>query len=124
MPHVTIEYTSNLEVDIHALMTDLIEVFVVEKIVEPHQVKDIKLRAYKNDVFSIGDLAKQAYISTRLVLLTGRSTEQKQSLGHHANTVITEYFKSTELDVQVCVEVSEIDQNFYFKTLAVPLDKG
>lgn len=116
MPHITIEYSNNLQPDnIKHVLNEIAEVFVSQQLVaHPNEIKG---RAYQNDCFIIGlgHDPEEAYIYVKLALLTGRTPEQKHQLGVKAHRVVKTHFAHSK-KVQICLEITEIEREFYFKS--------
>lgn len=114
MPHLTVEYSSNLSLQARELLLQ-----INESLAETGHFKevDIKSRAFRFDDVVIGTApAARAFLHARLVILKGRSTEVKRELSERVLAVIQAAQAWPQgLDVQLCVEVLEIDKETYAK---------
>ncbi len=114
MPHLTIEYSSNLPLQARDLLlqinTTLAETGHFKEI-------DIKSRAIRFDDVVIGTApAARAFLHAKLAILKGRSAEVKRELSERVLAVIQAAQTWPQgLDVQLCVEVLEIDKDTYAK---------
>jgi 5-carboxymethyl-2-hydroxymuconate isomerase len=123
MPHLRLEYTSNLsycdwKAALLRLNAALTETGHVDEI-------DIKSRARAVDHFVIGTSAeKRGFVHVTLLLMSGRSTEIKSSLSQILLEELRDIFPgSPETHVQLCVEVVDIDRDTYAKAVIPPLSR-
>lgn len=114
MPHLTVEYSSNLSLQARELLLQ-----INASLAETGHFKeiDIKSRAIRVDDVVIGTSpAARAFLHARLAILKGRSTEVKRELSERVLTIIQAAQSwPQDLDVQLCVEVLEIDKETYAK---------
>lgn len=129
MPNIHIEYSANLNQPIqanalmHAINTLLINQFA-------YDANSIKTRASVASNFLIGQsnlikqmpLQEQAFIHIKISLLPNKDTETKQAISQQVNTLVLNYLQSLNLTTtqnatQICVEILEIMQDFYTKTI-------
>ena len=114
MPHLTVEYSSNLPLQAKELLLQ-INTSLVET--RHFQEVDIKSRAIRFDDVVIGTApAERAFLHAKLAILKGRSVEVKRELSERVLTVIqAAQVWPQGLDVQLCVEIIEIDKETYAK---------
>ncbi|MES2036539.1 MAG: 5-carboxymethyl-2-hydroxymuconate Delta-isomerase [Pseudomonadota bacterium] len=114
MPHLTVEYSSNLPLQAKELLLQ-----INASLAETNHFKeiDIKSRAIRFEDVVIGTApADRAFLHAKLVILKGRSTEVKRELSERVLAVIQAAHAWPQgLDVQLCVEVQEIDKETYSK---------
>ncbi|MES2952376.1 MAG: 5-carboxymethyl-2-hydroxymuconate Delta-isomerase [Pseudomonadota bacterium] len=116
MPHLTVEYSSNLpqfnaESALMALNQTLVASGQFEDI-------DIKSRAVRFEQFLVGtSTANRAFVHAKLALLSGRTTETKQALSKNLLDALQAICVwPVGLNVQLCVEVQDIERESYAKT--------
>lgn len=117
MPHLTLEYsanvdrTSNLTELFSRLHTVLMETGGIE-------LENCKSRSYKVDDFLVGSGRKSGgFVHLDIRFLEGRSFEIKRKIGQQSLDVLLEWFHdmAEKLDLQVTVEIKDITRSFYFK---------
>jgi 5-carboxymethyl-2-hydroxymuconate isomerase len=117
MPHLHMEYTANLP----GLNADLALIRLNNTLVGSGQFAaefDIKSRAVKVETFKVGTaLAERAFVHLKLALLSGRSPQIKKQLSESLLAVVQDLCEwPTDVEVQVCVEILDIDRESYTKT--------
>jgi 5-carboxymethyl-2-hydroxymuconate isomerase len=117
MPHLHMEYTANLP----GLNADLALIRLNNTLVGAGQFAaefDIKSRAVKVETFKVGTaLAERAFVHVKLALLSGRSPQIKKQLSESLLAVVQDLCEwPTDVEVQVCVEILDIDRESYTKT--------
>jgi 5-carboxymethyl-2-hydroxymuconate isomerase len=117
MPHLTLEYSSNVRVD-----RDLVILFAgLHDILEQTggvRRDNCKSRARPVEPFLVGTgTARDAFVHLDIRLLDGRTVEVRQRIAQQAREALTAWFETAigSLDLQVTVEVREIDRRFYAK---------
>jgi 5-carboxymethyl-2-hydroxymuconate isomerase len=113
MPHLNVEYSDNLMP--HDVFLQLNRALVASgQFEEP----DIKSRLLKMDDFLIGTTAQnRAFVHVKLAILAGRSTEIKRELSKNLLAVLQNTcIWPTDLSVQLCVEIQDIERESYAKT--------
>lgn len=115
MPHLTLEYTSNLvSLDVKKCLLELNNVLVSSN---QFDEIDIKSRALKFDDYVVGvSPERRAFVHVKLAMLSGRSAEVKRQI----SVALLERLRQhcaihDELHVQLCVEVLEIEREAYTK---------
>jgi 5-carboxymethyl-2-hydroxymuconate isomerase len=117
MPHVTIEYSSNLDTrfDIVALVDEVHAAVAASGLFE---IPAIRTRAARRDVFRVADGdARNGFIHVTARVRLGRTVEQRKSLGQAllaaVNRRLEPVFASQPL--ALTVEVHEIDPEMTFR---------
>lgn len=117
MPHLTIEYTSNLKPNspfdelfarLHAALADLGGI----------KKANCKSRAVCIDQYFIGDgSAETAFVHVDVRILEGRPMSTKQEIGKQLLAILCESFPSPANvgGLQVTVEIRDIQRAVYFK---------
>ncbi|MFQ6023558.1 MAG: 5-carboxymethyl-2-hydroxymuconate Delta-isomerase [Acidiferrobacterales bacterium] len=117
MPHLTLEYTENVEQNVN--FQDLFSVLHdILADVGGVNIDNCKSRAIRRDNYHIGaGEADKAFVHLELLLLEGRSSELKQEIGRRILNVLTQYYASSqaERDLQITVQIGDIQRSGYFK---------
>jgi 5-carboxymethyl-2-hydroxymuconate isomerase len=128
MPHITLEFTSNLP--LFKAADTLLAINKVLLASGEFEELDIKSRAIRLETFLVGTQVSnhpdnQAFVHAKLALLSGRSAPTKQALSAALLTVLEQAcaWPKTQ-SVQLCVEVQEIERASYAKAKACPADSG
>ena len=118
MPHLTLEYTHNLDtLDtaglLHALNVALVESGQFDEV-------DVKSRAVRLDCFAIGTSNEaRAFVHARLALLSGRTPAVKADLSQRLLQVLQARCRPVAgLQIQLCAEILDIDRASYAKAVA------
>ncbi|OEY93275.1 5-carboxymethyl-2-hydroxymuconate Delta-isomerase [Acinetobacter qingfengensis] len=118
MPHIIVEQSANLKnIDAIDLLTELNHALFASGSVA--HIDEIKSRLRIDDDFVIGSgNHHQAYIHVKIHLLSGRTFEQKQKISECVMQRLKQYkfFNADQLELQLCVELIEMDREFYIKT--------
>ena len=115
MPHLTLEYTSNLnKLDTERALLALNHALMASGHFEE---VDIKSRAIKLDDFLIGTTGgAHAFVHVKLALLSGRSQQTRNELSNALLRVLRVSCKGISEDrLQMSVQVEEIDRPSYAK---------
>lgn len=115
MPHLTLEYTSNLpQINPHETLLALNQVLIASK---QFKETDIKSRAILLETYLIGGSSEnRAFVSVKVAILSGRSAEIKQALSTQLLEVLKQQCPVSEpIGLQLCVEVVDIDPTTYSK---------
>ena len=116
MPHLTLEYTNNLDptANFDELFGQLHRVLAE---VGGIPLGNCKSRAIRLDDYYVangGD--RHAFVHLTIRFLAGRSTAVKQQIGRHSLAVLQRHFSSTAgLNLQLTVEIQEIERATYCK---------
>ena len=115
MPHLTLEYTDNLQVD--ADFGNLFErIHTVLAEGGGIRIGNCKSRAVRLDTYRVGGGEPVAFVHADLRFLEGRSSEVKTQLGARILEILNETFGSRESpEVQITVEIRDIARQGYFK---------
>ncbi|MCB1775089.1 MAG: 5-carboxymethyl-2-hydroxymuconate Delta-isomerase [Gammaproteobacteria bacterium] len=117
MPHLTLEFSSNVRSD-----GDLTALFAGLHDVLEHtggvRRANCKSRARVANEFLVGSgSSRDAFVHLDIRLLDGRTLDVRQRISQQARDLLTAWFEPSmqSLDLQVTVEVREIDRRFYSK---------
>lgn len=116
MPHLTLEYTENLEREIifddlfprlHGVLVDVAAV----------PIGNCKSRACRLDSYYIADGGPQhAFVHLAIRFMEGRSVELKRNIGRGCLKVLEELCCAPAgLELQITVEIQDIERTTYFK---------
>lgn len=117
MPHLTLEYSSNLNEEInyqelfHQLHQVLNEVGNIS-------LGNFKSRAIRREQFVVGHgNIEDAFVHLEMRLLEGKSATLKEVLGQECMLILKEYFKVqlTEFALQITVDIVDMPRDNYFK---------
>lgn len=114
MPHLTFEYSRNLDA---TLVPTLLRAANEALLRTGHfDEADIKSRALGFDDFVIGIAGlPRAFIAARLSMLSGRTPEAKRDIAQSLLTALTSALPQTGIDLQMSVEILDIDRDSYAK---------
>ena len=116
MPHLTIEFSSNLS----AAITPALLCAVNRALLGTGQFEeaDIKSRALPFGCFAVGTKdSPRGFVAARLAMLSGRSAEVKRDTANALLAVLEAVITAGELELQISVEILDIDRDSYAKTL-------
>lgn len=115
MPHLTLEYTSNLPPEVasrklfgrlHRILADVGGI----------DIRNCKSRAIELRNFLVGDAAgDEGYVHLDVRFLEGRPREVKVEIGRRILEALRDAYEASERAIQVTVEVGDIAKDFYFK---------
>ena len=117
MPHILLEYTSNIqeETDFKQLFTNIHHIIHTSGGVN---IENCKSRAICHDKYFIGQgEAMNAFINLRVQLLEGRSIELKSQLGNELLGLLKRHYQSSmqQHNLQITIHVIDILRDSYFK---------
>jgi 5-carboxymethyl-2-hydroxymuconate isomerase len=117
MPHLTLEYSSNItqEIDFQALFLELHQMVAEQG---NTLVANCKSRAYRLDDYLVaGGEAGAAFVHLTIRLFAGKPLEARQRLGRESLRLLEAYYAPSlaELALQITVEIGDIEQATYFK---------
>ncbi len=119
MPHLTLEYTDNLDaLDAPALLSAMNAALVDSGQFEEF---DIKSRAIRLDCHATGTSKNEAraFAHARLALLSGRTPAIKADLSQRLLAVLQAQCQPVAgLRTQLCAEILDIDRDSYAKAVA------
>ncbi len=116
MPHMTVEYTNNLQgIDEVALMAALTNAVCDHPTVADEA--DVKARIAALSNYQIGrNNAGRAFAHVELRLMAGRTPEVKKELSDRLAAVLKSGIPAQSgLDVQLSVDIVDMDKPSYFK---------
>jgi 5-carboxymethyl-2-hydroxymuconate isomerase len=118
MPHLTVEYTRNLQPTLefadlfgrlHAVLTEVGGI----------KQENCKSRAAQLNEFFVGDGAADAgFVHLDVRFLEGRSSDVKREIGARMLAILQDWFRGEGLDAgsaQFTVEIRDIERAAYFK---------
>jgi 5-carboxymethyl-2-hydroxymuconate isomerase len=108
MPHLTLEYTDNLTVDVQALLARLHDELVATGAVN---LKGIKSRAIRHTEYRIADgNPAYAFVHVNLLIREGRPIEIQQDAAQRTMAVLKEVFRSRFEDgfLSLSVDIKEM----------------
>jgi 5-carboxymethyl-2-hydroxymuconate isomerase len=117
MPHLTLEYTRNLNLpDPSAALAALNAAMAGSGLFDE---ADIKSRAIALDNFKIGTApAPRAFAHVRIALLAGRSAEQRKTLADAALAALSAILQAPAgTELQLSVETVDLDRPSYAKAV-------
>ena len=118
MPQLIIEYSDNIKaLDESALLLSLNQRLIQTGLVVG---KDLKSRIHANHRFLIGlGDQQQAYVHAHLYILNGRSLAEKKLLADQVFAALQQfdYGQGLGLDLQLCVELTEMPIDDYRKAV-------
>ena len=121
MPHLTVEYSANLEgrTDLDALCAALLETVLATGLFE---VGAVRVRALRADHYAIADrLAENAFIDLNFRIGKGRSAEEKKHTGEAlfatASRLLASLFETPHYALSL--EIREIDAELSWKKNAI-----
>lgn len=121
MPHLTIEYSANMEgrADLDGLCGRLLETVLETGLFE---VGAVRIRALKADHYAIADrLPENSFIDLTFRIGAGRSTEEKKRTGEAlfaaASAVLAPLFETPHFALSL--EIREIDAELSWKKNAI-----
>jgi 5-carboxymethyl-2-hydroxymuconate isomerase len=117
MPHLTLEYTANLQ-DRAPTPELLTSVHRVLERLGGIKIENCKSRWRKVEDWTVGEgQAPSAFVHLDLRFLEGRSEETKRAIGAATLEVLRAHFQppDPEADLQITVEVQDIRSVVYFK---------
>lgn len=116
MPHLTIEYSSNLSTAI----TDALLRAVNHALFGTGQFEetDIKSRALAFDCFAIGTSdSPRGFVAARLAILSGRSAEIKREIADVLLAALESAIAAGAMELQISVEIVDVDRDSYAKAV-------
>jgi 5-carboxymethyl-2-hydroxymuconate isomerase len=120
MPHLTLEYTSNIDqtiafpelfTELHGALVDVAGIDIV----------NCKSRAVQHDTYHIAaGEATQAFAHLEIRLFTGRSSAIKTEIGRRSMNILETHLApaAARQKLQISVEIKEIERQAYFRSEA------
>ena len=120
MPHITLEYTDNIDqpIEFRDLFAELHQVL---SSVAGISIANCKSRARCLDTYHIGEgKAGNAFVHLEVRLLEGRSAELKREIGERGLEVLKKHFARSLSDrhLQITLEVRDMQRQAYFKAVS------
>jgi len=118
VPHVTIEYSSNVTQDIDGKLL-LSEVSSIVSAAGEITAGNFKSRLLRRDEYHVGEgSGRDAFVHVEIGVFSGKPSEVKRRIGEDCLDYLEEYFSEAagELSLQITVEIREIDEGGYFKS--------
>ncbi len=117
MPHVTLEYTDNIDqtIEFHDLFAELHQVLASTAGIN---VNNCKSRAIRLHTYHIGEgQTENAFVHLEIRLLQGRPAELKREIGQRGLQVLERHFGPSlgEHNLQITLEVRDMQRQAYFK---------
>jgi threonine dehydratase len=115
MPHLVLEYTGNLALDVQPTLLKLNQALVASGHFDENA---IKARAVRLDDYLVGTAAdaKRAFVALRLSILTGRTLEEKKQVADLLGAAIQkDQSWPAQTQVQITVDVVDMQRETYFK---------
>ncbi len=120
MPHLTLEYSSNLEFEIQPLLARLHSELVVTGAVS---LKAIKSRAVRRSEYRVADgNPDYAFVFVSLLILEGRPPEVKRELAQRVMAVLKDAFSDRVENgyLSLSVDVKEMRQDTFMSFHNIP----
>lgn len=121
MPHLTIEYSANLDDDIDMAMV-CSELHDTMQATGIYPLAGIRVRALRADDYAVGDrLAENAFAHLLLQIGVGRTEEVKRRAGNDIMTSAEQLFSDqlTKPHFALSLEVRELDPELSWKTNSI-----
>lgn len=117
MPHLTLQYTSNIkqEIDYSELFSKFHEVLNKTGGIK---IENCKSRVVKLDNFYISKGEENsAFVHLEVKFLQGRTDDLKREIGNQLIEILKGYYADSgnELDIQITIEILDINRDIYFK---------
>lgn len=118
MPHIRLEYSSNIEQNIN-FKSLFSELHLLIHQISGANIENCKSRVIKLDNYFIGNgMQKNAFVFVEILLLEGRSNEAKKTLGEAILETLNKNYTValTQLDLKITVKITEMPRELYFKS--------
>ena len=116
MPHISLEYTENIQTIIKSDLFDKL----ITIIIQAAEVKNkyCKSRAIKIKDFYIGSRNNnEGFVHLKIKILEGRTEKIKNQIAQKSLKALKSYFKNTRLhNIQYSIEIQEMKKGNYFTT--------
>ena len=113
MPHLTYEYSPGLQTDWKPLFAKIHPLMVA--LTGTPTIANCKSRAYCTEHYLAGDNPDTGFVHVDVVILEGKSKEDKQLIGTKLQDIIVEHLGGAAKGIQITIEVRDITKDFYFK---------
>ena len=120
MPHVTLEYTDNIDqpIEFRDLFAELHKVLANAAGIS---IANFKSRAQCLNTYRVGaGEAGNAFVHLEVRLFEGRSVESKREIGERGLEVLKKYFVRSlgDCELQITLEVRDMQRRAYFKAVS------
>jgi 5-carboxymethyl-2-hydroxymuconate isomerase len=117
MPHLTIEYSSNLEpdIDLRAIVDSVHQSAVDSGL---FKIGGIRVRTLRHEIYKIADgNPENAFLHVRVHILEGRLDADRERLGNNMIAAVDNLLASArkKRGIALSVEIGEIASNMSFK---------
>ena len=115
MPHLVLEYSSNLALEVQPTLLRLNQALVASGHFEENAIKS---RAVRLEDYLVGTQpqARRAFLHLRLAILTGRTLEEKKQVADILGAAVQKEQRwPQDTQVQVTVDVVDMQRETYFK---------
>ncbi|OTG66376.1 5-carboxymethyl-2-hydroxymuconate Delta-isomerase [Acinetobacter silvestris] len=119
MPQMIIDYSDNIQnLDTQKLMLGLNHTLFDTGLIDHADAIKTRIRAHSEFLIGFGD-NQQAYIHVHICILTGRNSQEKQLIADQLSAFLQSFnaYLAEGLDVQLCVELTEMPKIDYRKTV-------
>jgi 5-carboxymethyl-2-hydroxymuconate isomerase len=117
MPHLVIEYSSNIPGTIDGDVL-LREIAVIVSAAGEIPIEHFKSRLVRRDSYRVGEGgAEEAFVHLEAGVFSGKPPEMKRRIGEDCLEYLEEFFSGIagELSLQITVEIREMEKESYFK---------
>jgi 5-carboxymethyl-2-hydroxymuconate isomerase len=124
MPHLTVEYSDNLEINIQPLLARLHDELVATGAVN---MKGLKSRAIRHTDYRIADGDEgYAFVHLNILIREGRPLETQQEVARHAMAVLEDAFghRFNEGYLSLSVDVKEMKEGIALTKHNIPSGGG
>jgi 5-carboxymethyl-2-hydroxymuconate isomerase len=124
MPHLTLEYSDNLEINIQPLLARLHDELVATGAVN---MKGLKSRAIRHTDYRIADGDEgYAFVHLNILIREGRPLETQQEVARHAMAVLEDAFghRFNEGYLSLSVDVKEMKEGIALTKHNIPSGGG
>lgn len=121
MPHLTLEYSANLEtsVDLKALCKDLTTCLLATQLFE---LGAIRVRCLRCEIYTVADdLPQNSFLDARLRIGMGRSPHDKKNVGEALFAVLEQFLAAqfASPHFALSLDITEIDAELSWKKNAI-----
>ena len=122
MPHISLEYTENIQKKLKSDFFDQILTVIIQA--AGVKAENCKSRAIKIKNFHIGTKNKnQGFVHLKIKILEGRTQNIKNQIANNSLKVLKSYFYNTnESNIQYSIEIQEMKLENYFTSNAIIKD--
>ena len=116
MPHISLEYTENIETIIKSDLFDKLITIIIQAAEVKYE--HCKSRAVKINDFYIGSSNNnEGFVHLKIKILEGRTEKIKNQIAQESLKVLKSYFQNTKAhNIQYSIEIQEVKQGNYFTT--------